>query len=121
MDMRKYLASHDLVYESPPKIWQDALVCGNGDLGTMFFAPFFPEFLINKVDIWDCGAGRGKLVKHKDVLAAIAKGESAEAAAAAGKSRTWKPSAPKTGGKIIPNKTQTTSIWRYSRCSKKRL
>ena len=45
MDMRKYLAGHDLVYESPPKIWQDALVCGNGDLGTMFFAPFFPGLL----------------------------------------------------------------------------
>lgn len=70
-DMRSYLSAHDLIYKSAPRMWQDGLVCGNGRMGAIFFAPHFPEFLLNKSDIWDYKSERGPLVRHKDVLKAM--------------------------------------------------
>ena len=100
VDMKKYLASHDLVYKSAPKLWQDALVCGNGHLGALFFAPFFPEFLINKADIWDYETVRGKLAKHKDVMKALKEGKELNDIVASTGFAAAKISSPKTGAKL---------------------
>lgn len=103
MDVKEYLACHDLVYKSAPKIWADGLLCGNGDVGTVFFAPYFPEFLINKTDIWDYETVREELPTHKEVLKALAEGKELWELRP-GKDRWgfWgeKMPAPKTGAKL---------------------
>jgi len=75
VDMKQYLANHDLVYKTAPKRWSDCLFCGNGDVGAMFFAPHFPEFLINKIDIWDYETEHPNLLKHAEVLKMLAEGK----------------------------------------------
>lgn len=103
VDMKKYLAAHDLVYKSAPKIWQEGLLAGNGDVGALFFAPFFPEFLVNKIDIWDYKTVRGKLIKYSGILKKLKEGkELNEIIAEENKQApaSSKISAPKTGGKL---------------------
>lgn len=103
--MQRYLAGHDLVYRTAPKLWSDCLFGGNGDVGAMFSAPHFPEFLINKIDIWDYTSRFPEVIKHADVLKMLAAGREVFDPRAVGAGRRGKPlppryPAPKTGGHL---------------------
>lgn len=51
--MTELVSRHDIVYDEPGCTWTDGLPLGNGDMGALAYAPFFPEWIVNKVDIWD--------------------------------------------------------------------
>jgi len=51
--MTDFLSQHDVVFETQPRIWQDGLPLGNGSLGSLAYAPFHPEWVVNKNDVWD--------------------------------------------------------------------
>ena len=54
-DWKEYLSQFDVVYESPSRTWQDGMPLGNGSLGAMAFESeaFYPEWTVNKNDVWD--------------------------------------------------------------------
>jgi len=67
MDNEKFISQHDVIYESQGRIWQDGLPLGNGSLGALAYAPFHPEWVINKNDVWDYRHPRFKRFAPKQV------------------------------------------------------
>jgi len=72
-DWKRFLSQYDLVYENAPVIWQDGLPIGNGNLGALFYAPYHPEWVINKSDVWDYRSAKFKRIKHKELLKLLEK------------------------------------------------
>jgi len=68
IDWKSFLSQHDLIYEQAPKIWADGFPIGNGALGAVVYAPFHPEWIINKNDVYDYRKPKLKLLKHSDYL-----------------------------------------------------
>lgn len=62
---RRMVSQHDLIYETPPRIWQDGFPIGNGQFGGMVWQPEGPDritFGITKLDVWDHRHGEMNLV-----------------------------------------------------------
>jgi len=69
VDWKSFISQHDLVYEEAGKVWQDGLPLGNGDIGVLAYAPFSPEFVINKIDVYDHRVPpRKRILTHKEAL-----------------------------------------------------
>jgi hypothetical protein len=51
--IRSRLDTHRIDYETPGQVWTDGLPLGNGDLAALAYAPYWPEWVINKLDVWD--------------------------------------------------------------------
>ena len=54
--MKKVVSQHDLIYEIPPRNWEDGFPIGNGHFGGMVWQPEDPDrivFGITKLDVWD--------------------------------------------------------------------
>ena len=69
VDWGSFISQHDLVYEEAGKVWQDGLPLGNGDLGVLAYAPLSPEFVINKIDVYDHRVpSRKRVLTHEEAL-----------------------------------------------------
>ena len=69
VDWQSFISQHDLVYEDAGKVWQDGLPLGNGDIGVLAHAPFSPEFVINKIDVYDHRVPpRKRILTHQEAL-----------------------------------------------------
>ncbi|MFH0797142.1 MAG: glycoside hydrolase N-terminal domain-containing protein [Candidatus Omnitrophota bacterium] len=69
VDWKSFISQHDLIYEEAGKVWQDGLPIGNGDIGVLAYAPFSPEFVINKIDVYDHRVSpRKRILSHKEAL-----------------------------------------------------
>ena len=55
INWKEYLSQYDLIYKSPSRHWADGLPLGNGSLGALAYEAegFYPEWTINKNDVWD--------------------------------------------------------------------
>lgn len=55
IDWKEYLSQYDLIYNSPSRSWTDGMPLGNGSLGALAYEAegFYPEWTINKNDVWD--------------------------------------------------------------------
>ena len=66
MNTRQSVVSqHDLVYKTPPRVWQDGFPIGNGHFGGMVWQPEDPDRItigITKLDVWDHRHGEMNLV-----------------------------------------------------------
>ena len=63
-----FLSQHDLVYERAGATWRDGLPIGNGAVGVLAYAPFHPEFVINKNDVYDYRGVERRCLHHADVV-----------------------------------------------------
>jgi len=68
VDLRSFLAQHDIVYEVPPRVWQDGFPIGNGQMGAMVYQPEGMEFGITKQDVWDRRIPPRELLPHREVM-----------------------------------------------------
>lgn len=69
VDWKSFISQHDIVYEEAGRVWQDGLPLGNGDIGVLAYAPFSPEFVINKTDVYDHRVPpRKRILTHKEAL-----------------------------------------------------
>lgn len=73
-----FLSQHDLVYERSGKAWPDGIPLGNGALGAIAYAPAWPEFVINKTDVGDYRRSPRRQLTHRELLAFMRKGGTAE-------------------------------------------
>ena len=72
VDWPGFISQHDLVYEEAPRVWQDGFALGNGDIGVLAYAPSSPEFIINKIDVYDHRVpSKKKLLTHEEALKII--------------------------------------------------
>ena len=55
INWKKYLSQYDLVYDGPSRVWEDGLALGNGSLSAIAYESegFYPEWTMNKNDVWD--------------------------------------------------------------------
>ena len=74
-DWKQYLSQFDVIYESPSRTWQDGMPLGNGSLGAMAFESegFYPEWTVNKNDVWDYRHPKFKRHSMKTVRQIVAK------------------------------------------------
>ncbi len=77
VNWEEFLAQHDLVYERAGDTWRDGLPLGNGALGALAYAPFHPEFVINKNDVYDYRTPPRRRLTHQEVLDLMAAGGTA--------------------------------------------
>ncbi|MCK4417125.1 MAG: glycoside hydrolase N-terminal domain-containing protein [Candidatus Latescibacteria bacterium] len=68
VDLKSFLAHHDIVYEVPPRIWQDGFPIGNGQMGALVYQPEGMEFGITKQDVWDRRIFPCELLPHRKVM-----------------------------------------------------
>ena len=72
----RMVQQHDLVYEIPPRVWEDGFPIGNGHLGAMVWQPEGPDRIelgITKLDVWDRRTQQAELLafdRFKELLAA---------------------------------------------------
>jgi len=66
---------HNLVYANAPRVWTDGLLLGNGDLGTVFYAPYHLKWLINKTDVYDYRSETPPHLTHSEILNGIKAGK----------------------------------------------
>ncbi len=78
VDWKTFLSQHDLIYKRPGRIPQDGLPMGNGAMGVLAYAPFNPEFLINKNDVYDYRVPRRDFLTHPQLLAFMRQGGTAD-------------------------------------------
>ena len=73
VEKASYFSQHDIVYEVPPRIWQDGFPMGNGDVCALAYIPEDFEWGITKVDVWDRRFDRSKhpLTPHDKVIELI--------------------------------------------------
>ena len=72
-DVEGIVRAQDLVYENAGTCWQDGHILGNGDLGAVAYAPYWLEWTINKVDVFDGRNAPKKRLTYKQVMAEAAK------------------------------------------------
>ena len=55
INWRKYLSQFDLIYDSPSRVWEDGIALGNGSISAIVYESrsFYPEWIMNKNDVWD--------------------------------------------------------------------
>lgn len=51
--LRRFVSQHDIIYEVPPRFWEDGFPIGNGHFGGMVWQPDGIEIGLNKLDVWD--------------------------------------------------------------------
>ena len=68
VDLKSFLAQHDIIYEVPPRIWQDGFPIGNGQMGSLVYQPEGMEFGITKQDVWDRRISPRELLPHREVI-----------------------------------------------------
>ncbi len=51
--LRRHVTQHDIIYEVPPRFWEDGFPLGNGHFGGMVWQPSGIEIGLNKLDVWD--------------------------------------------------------------------
>lgn len=79
INWKNLLEQHDLIYEEAPKIWQDGFPIGNGDMGALVYTSVYPEWTINKVDVWDERyPNRKKVLTINEVKHGLKKGLTAQ-------------------------------------------
>ncbi|MFH0797140.1 MAG: hypothetical protein V2A65_08830 [Candidatus Omnitrophota bacterium] len=71
INWKSFISQHDLVYEEAPRVWQDGFALGNGDIGVLAYAPSSPEFVINKIDVYDHRVPRRRVLTHEEALKII--------------------------------------------------
>jgi len=49
----QFIARHNLIYETAPKVWQEGFPIGNGHFGALVYQPQDIQFAISKLDVWD--------------------------------------------------------------------
>jgi hypothetical protein len=70
VDLRAFLAQHDLNYQAPARVWEDGTPLGNGDLCATLYKPKAFEWGLTKVDVWDHRFDRASapLTPHDEVM-----------------------------------------------------
>jgi len=54
LPMDSYLAQHDLIYEVPPREWEEGIPLGNGDMGALVWGDGDPlRITLDKYDVWE--------------------------------------------------------------------
>ncbi|MFH0797136.1 MAG: glycoside hydrolase N-terminal domain-containing protein [Candidatus Omnitrophota bacterium] len=113
IDWNSLLEQHDLIYEEAPQIWQDGFPIGNGDMGALVYAPSYPEWTINKVDVWDeRHPKRKKVLTIEEVKEGLKKGltsQKLDELESPGSSSGQYPT-PKTCGQLRITKTGHSGI-----------
>ena len=73
VDIESVVRSQDIVYEDAATCWQDGHILGNGDMGAVVYAPYWLEWTINKVDVFDNRNAPKKRLTYKEVMAEVKK------------------------------------------------
>lgn len=69
VDVESIVRSQALVYENAATCWQDGHILGNGDMGAVAYAPYWLEWTVNKVDVFDSRNAPKKRLTYKQVMA----------------------------------------------------
>ena len=67
-EIEQLIRAQDWVYPDAGTCWQDGLILGNGSLGTIGYAPYGLEWVINKNDVFDGRVARNELTPHREVM-----------------------------------------------------
>ena len=70
-DIESIVRSQDLIYEDAATCWQDGHILGNGDMGAVCYAPYWLEWTVNKVDVFDGRVADVSRLTHRQVLEEI--------------------------------------------------
>ena len=70
VDLESYLSQHEIICHQPPRIWQESLVLGNGDLGAAGYLSGHFEWAIGKTEVWDRRFNRADapLTPHAEIM-----------------------------------------------------
>jgi hypothetical protein len=68
-DLEHIVRNQALVYENAGTCWQDGHILGNGDLGAVAYAPYWLEWTINKIDVFDNRSAPKKRLTYREVMA----------------------------------------------------
>lgn len=72
----RLIRKQDWIYENAGADWRDGLLLGNGNLGTVAYAPSHLEWVVNKVDVFDPTVEKealDKVIPHAEFLRRIQK------------------------------------------------
>lgn len=73
VDIENIVRSQDLVYEDAGTMWQDGHILGNGDIGAICYAPYWLEWTVNKIDVFDSRIPTVKKLTYKEVMSEVKK------------------------------------------------
>lgn len=73
VDIESIVRKHDLVYENAATCWQHGHILGNGDIGAVCYAPYWLEWTINKIDVFDSRMAPFKKLTYKKVMNEVKK------------------------------------------------
>ena len=68
VDVESVVRSQDVIYENAATCWQDGHIIGNGDVGAVCYAPYWLEWTINKVDVFDGRNAPKKRLTYRQVM-----------------------------------------------------
>ena len=73
VDIESIVRGQDIVYEDAADCWQDGHILGNGDLGAVCYAPYWLEWTVNKIDVFDGRKAPRNMLTHREVMNAVEK------------------------------------------------
>ena len=73
VDVESIVRSQDVVYENAATCWQDGHILGNGDIGAVCYAPYWLEWTINKVDVFDGRMAKIEKLTYREAMAEAAR------------------------------------------------
>lgn len=71
VDIESIVRSQDLIYENAGTCWQDGHILGNGDMGVVCYAPYWLEWTVNKVDVFDGRNAPKKKLTYRKLMAEV--------------------------------------------------